>query len=292
MQKNEKWIVTVIGCILVGLTQHVSAVQVFFTGTGGDWADPANWSAPLTEGDYAVIRAHKSDAGPVVTIRSDVGTVNRAWIGDASGKYGPATLNIQDGAKINTLGSSEIPRIGQFNAIGFINISGGHYRSGKTMGSQYLKVGIDTAGKPATGALTISGGTIESKFIVGSTGVAGSTPDKLRIEGDKAKISSPVSASSGETLIVGQSGTLEFVFNSSGISSMTFKHSPVLFNRGSQIIIDGSAYTGGPKAFKLIDAVSLPDESATTVTLKNFKTPASYTWDKSNGDLTVTVSAP
>ena len=274
--------------VLMGLVSFSTAAQSphsYFTAQDGDWSVAANWDTgivPAGSNDYVHIRKSAK-----VTISTKAELINRAQIGDASGSEG--TLNIADGASLNTVGSTEVGRMNVVNSIGRMNISGGYYRSGASMGSQYLRVGVDTAGKPATGMLTISGGKVESKLMVGSTGVTGATPDTLRIEGSAATVFSDVSASSGDALVVGQSGIVEFVFGENGISCLTYKKSPATFNAGSQIVIDGTAYTGGPKTLKLIDAVSLGDESATAITLKGFKLPATHKWDKISGDLTVTV---
>jgi hypothetical protein len=261
------------------------APHSYFTAPAGDWSVAANWDTGVVPaGSNAYAHVRKS---AVVTVNSKADPVNRVQIGDASGSEG--TLNIADGCLLNTVGSTEVGRMNVVNSIGRMNISGGYYRSGASMGSQYLRVGVDTAGKPATGTLTISGGKVESKLMIGSTGVTGATPDTLRIEGSAATVFSDVSPSSGNALVVGQSGIVEFIFGENGISCLTYKKSPATFDAGSQVIIDGSAYAGGPKTFKLIDAASLSDESATAITLKGFKLPATYKWDKAAGDLIVTV---
>jgi hypothetical protein len=274
--------------VLMGLASFGTAAQAphsYFTAPSGDWSLAANWDTGVVPaGSNAYAHVRKSTKA---TISTKAEPINRAQIGDASGSEG--TLNIADGGSLNTVGSTEVGRMNVVNSIGRMNISGGYYRSGASMGSQYLRVGVDTAGKPATGTLTISGGKVESKLMVGSTGVTGATPDTLRIEGSTATVFSDVSASSGDALVVGQSGIVEIVFGENGISCLTYKKSPATFNPGSQIIIDGSAYTGGPKTFKLIDALSLSDESTTAITLKGFKLPAAYKWDKTAGDLVVTV---
>lgn len=261
------------------------ATHNYFIPAAGDWNTAANWDAgavPAGSNAYAHIRK-----SAVVTVSAKAEVINRVQIGDSSGSEG--TLNIVDGGSLSGVGSSEVGRMNSVNSVGRMNISGGYYRSGASQGSQYLKVGVDAAGKPATGTLTISGGKVESKLMIGSTGVAGATPDTLRIEGSAATVFSDVSASSGDGLVVGQSGTVEFVFDANGISCLAFKRAPATFNTGSQVVIDGSAYTGGPKTFKLIDAMALSDESTATVTLKGFKLPAAYKWDKTAGDLVVTV---
>lgn len=262
-----------------------TATHSYFIPASGDWNTAANWdSGKVPAGSNAYAHIRKS---VTVTVSTKAELINRFQLGDSSGSEG--TLNIVDGGSLSGVGSSEVGRMSSVNSVGRMNISGGYYRSGASQGSQYLKVGVDSAGKSATGTLTISGGKVESKLMIGSTGVSGATPDTLRIEGDAATVFSDVSASSGDGLVVGQSGTVEFVFGANGISCLGFKRAPATFNTGSQVVIDGSAYAGGPKTFKLIDAMALSDESTATVTLKGFKLPAAYKWDKAAGDLTVTV---
>jgi hypothetical protein len=284
MKNMKRGLIVLIGVASFGVAAQ-TAVHSYFTAPSGDWNVAANWdSGVVPNGSDAYAHIRKS---ATVTISTKTDQISRFQLGDSSGSEG--TLNIVDGGSLSGIGSSEVGRMSAVNSIGRMNISGGYYRSGVSVGSQYLKVGVDTAGKPATGMLTISGGKVESKLMVGSTGVTGATPDTLRIEGSAATVFSDVSASSGDALVVGQSGIVEFVFGENGISCPTYKKSPATFNAGSQIVIDGTAYTGGPKTLKLIDAVSLGDESATAITLKGFKLPATHKWDKISGDLTVTV---
>lgn len=260
-----------------------AATHYYFQPASGNWNVATNWDlGAMPTGDaYAHIESSK-----IATISSTVDQINRAQIGTTSGT---GTLNVVTGGWINTVGSTEVGRMAVVNSVGYMNVSGGYYRSGATAGSQYLKVGVDAAGKLATGILTISGGTVESKLMIGSAGIAGATADKMRIEGNTATIFSTQSTSSGSGLIVGDSGTVEFVFNSAGISGLTFNAADASFSTGSQIIVDGTAYTGGAQTFTLIDATTFTNGTP-TITVTNFGAGTTYNWDAANGNFTVTAA--
>ena len=156
-------------------------------------------------------------------------------------------------------------------------------------GENVLNVGLDTSSAHSTGVLTINAGTFSGRLLVGSA-EASDSGDKVTIHGASATIGT--TSTIGNALEVRASGTLEFKFDTSGISTMDYGTSGsggvATFAAGSQVVIDGAAYTGDTATFNLITAGTLGSENA-TVSLVNFAEGTTYDWDQTTDILSVNV---
>ena len=83
----------------------------------------------------------------------------------------------------------------------------------------------------------------------------------------------------------GNSGTFKFVFDASGVSPINV--SAWMFLDTIQLVVDGSAYTGGAGAFRLFDAVNfvglIPPGHITVTGFENSGLTASVEQDQTNG---------
>ena len=85
-------------------------------------------------------------------------------------------------------------------------------------------------------------------------------------------------------------GDLEFIFDETGISTLSYANEQARFYDGSTILVDGSAYTGGSDTFSLIDAASFFNTVTPAIVLTNFTDDVSYEWDAATAAFTVTAS--
>jgi hypothetical protein len=83
----------------------------------------------------------------------------------------------------------------------------------------------------------------------------------------------------------GNSGTFKFVFDASGVSPINV--SAWMFLDTIQLVVDGSAYTGGAGAFKLFDSANfvglIPLGSISVTGFDNSGLTASVEQDQTNG---------
>ena len=252
----------------------------------GGWSDGVNWAKGLLPRSIDSSYIHTGTA----TIDSDVGSVTTLHMG-YTGLTG--TLDIVGGANLTvTTGNGRIGRSGYVNSAGVINMTGGTLTYGASQ-NERLIIGLDSSvANSEQGSFTISGGTFAGGILLGST-VAGGSRDLLRIEGDAATIGS-ANAVTGNGLEVRSTGDMEFIFDETGISTLSYANEQARFYDGSTILVDGSAYTGSSDTFTLINATSFYNTVAPTIVLTNFADEISYDydWDTVNGDLTVTVDVP
>lgn len=283
---------------LAVVTSLFAADNVFAAGlsyvvnrSNGNWSDPTVWALnngliPGAE-DKVYVRN-----GYNITINSDVGSILQFYIGQDGTSSG--TVNIVNGMLISTTTSTaDRSCVGRpittttGTGRGWLNLSGGTLQMGAIPGAEVLNVGVNTAGTSCTGIFTISGsGTFDGRLLVGSN-ESGDSGDKVRIVGSSATVRS--SSTAGNALEVRGSGTLEFVFDSAGISTMAYAGSAVC-STGSTIIVNGAAYAGGTNTFNLITAGSLGDKNCTII-LTNFSTAASYEWSSLDGVFRVMVGS-
>ncbi len=280
------WVKVSLAVILL-MAGNASAANAILNTDGSAWSNSV-WTGITGypgSSDIAYIRN-----GYEVTVNSDVGSVTRFHIGDAAVS---GTINIvADGSLTSTTASdtlrSDLGRGTKDGSAGYMNISGGTLKMGNT-GGNVLNIGLDAASAHSTGILTISAGAFNGRLLVGSS-EAGDSGDQVTITGASAIIGT--ASTIGNALEVRASGTLEFKFDAVGISTMDYGTSGsggvATFAAGSQIVIDGSAYTGGAAAFNLITAGTLGAENA-TVSLINFAEGTTYDWNNTTDVLSVHV---
>ncbi len=255
--------------------------------TSGLWAKGANWDRGQYPGVSNLVYIRK---GLSATVTTDAGSIQRFYVGDNAATYstGLGFLNILPGGKLITLlDSSQVGRQNASGADGRLSISGGLLQMGDETGNYVLKVGVDNAAAPITGAVFLSGGEFRGRIQLGSTGISNALPDRLRIAGDTAVIGS--TSSSGPGLEVGGSGTVEYEFNSSGVSGMNFAQSTGIFHSGSSVVIDGAAYKSGAADFVLLQCAAF--NGTPNVTLQNCPDGTTYAWNTNAGTFTVFMAA-
>ena len=263
---------------LVGIFGSSFAANIAWNTPDGNWDDDASWSGSVQPGatDSAYINKWKA------TIDSDVGSIDSLYAG-----YTDLTGYLDIVAGGNLLVTSENGRIGRsgyVNSVGVITMSGGTLQYGASQDKRLI-LGLDSSvANGEQGMMTISGGTFAGQLLVGQNLVGGSI-DTFRVEGDAATIGS-TAITSTHGLDLRYTGVLEFAFNGTGISTMSFADTGS-FHSNSKIVVDGAEYVGGAGSFALIDCSSFSGSSQ--VTLQNFSDEVSYDWDAENGDLIVTV---
>ncbi len=264
--------------LLVAVASNTWALSVVATAEGGNWADAATWKGgtPPSSEDTAFVRG-----GSLLTIDSDVKDVGLLYLGD-SGAIG--TLNIVEGGELILNNSSFVGRQ-KSGSDGVLNLSGGSLQMGED-GGLTLMIGIDTAADSVTGCFTISGGEFIGRILLGSSIPEDAGQDILRIIGSEAEIGTQ-STVGQYSLEVRESGTIEYIFDEDGVSGMVFPEIAT-FRPGSKIIVDGAAYQGGRKSFKLLKAAVISPK-APEITMINFAEGATFKWDASKDEFTVTT---
>lgn len=293
--KNRNGLIAACVAVLATMLVQNTFANVFNKAIG-NWSVATNWSSAAAVpgvADEAYIRE-----GRTAIISSDVGVISNFFIGDNSTTYGTGTgiVTIAAGGKLVV--SSDGAQLGRqaAGAVGILNLNGGSLQIGDATGNMRMYVGLDTAtaGKNPAGFFNINSGTFNGRLLVGSTGIAGATADKVTINGSTATIKSTSTA--GNVLEVRQTGILNFIFDATGISTMDYGASGVggttTFSVGSQIIIDGSAYTGGSNTFTLIKAGTLGTKNCTVVLTNFANAGATYSWDQTADTFTVTTAVP
>ncbi len=259
-----------------------AASHYYFLPDNGAWEIAENWDQNNVPGDTTADTYAHVQGGRTAIITSSVSAINRFQLGAASEA---GILNIEAGAYLYMNGG---PDVGNgAGSTGFLNISGGTVKCGSA-GQNEIKVGVDSDGSAITGTLMISGGTVESEFVVGSSGVSGAEADLMQISGDKASIFSNASSTYGSGFTLHSSGTLKFVFSSTGISCLTFRNTDATFDAAAEIVIDGSEYVCSTRMFTLIDSTVF-NGSKPVITLQNFEEGTVCEWDAANGYLRISA---
>ncbi len=279
MQTKTAGRVVAMGIAVFAIAGSSWALSVVASSEGGNWADAAAWKtgAPPGAEDTAFVRD-----GSVLTIDSDVKDIGLLYLGD-SGAIG--TLDILEGGELILNKSSFVGRQ-KSGSDGILNISGGSLQMGDKSGSMTLMIGVDTAADSVTGCFTISGGKFAGRILLGSSIPEDAGEDILRIIGSEAEIGTK-STFGKYSLEVRESGTIEYIFDEDGVSGMVCPEIAT-FRPGSKIIVDGAAYKGGRKTFKLLKAAVISPKSP-EITLKNFAEGTKFKWDASKDVFTVTT---
>ena len=229
---------------------HLSpAATIVFNTSSGNWNQSSNWSPTTVPGttdpDDAVIRSGRS-ALINTNVSSGSGSVTNVYIGgEFAGNPTAGTVTLQTGGVLNVTGDLQVKRQNQ-NGTGTFTATGGSFSANN------FYVGLGTAG---TGTATLSGSsaaTISNNTIVGdNSGASGF----LEIVGSNVSLS-------GNSFSLRSTGTLKFTLDATGISTLNFSGT-ANFASGSNLLVDGSSYTGGSAVFTLLDASGFSAFSST-----------------------------
>ncbi len=269
--------------VTVGGAPSTTRIFKVPVGTSGDWNVATNWTEDVVPRpiDSTFVRD-----GRTVNVNTDVGSVIGINIGDKASTYNPTgTVNILSGTLVVST-EVEVGRRDAAGSVGTLNISGGTFQAGDAAGSLAVLIGADT-GEPATGVLEVSGtGTFIGRAIVGSND-AGESGDIFRIVGSGVTVGN-TSTFGANSLEFRDSGSLEFVFDASGISTASFEENVTFSSNSVGIVVDGSAYTGASQTFTLLTAGQIASIEP-AIELSGFVDGAIYNWDSSNDVFTITV---
>ncbi len=255
----------------------------FVLSASGGWHVGSNWNRGQTPSDINNVYIRD---GLTATVSTDVGTVQRFYLGDNATTYPPGTgtLTISGGKLISALTAAQVGRQNTPGAFGRLNLSAGLLQLGAA-GDLVLNIGVDTATAGVTGEVVVCGGELRGRILLGSSGVSGATADRLRIQGSSATLGS---TAAGLGLDVAATGTLEFIFDASGVSPLNYPAGTARFQSGSHIVVDGAGYTGGAGNFVLLQCVSF--DGTPTIDLQNFPAGTTSTWSTATGTFTVAVA--
>jgi hypothetical protein len=250
------------GSVFIGVQGNAS-----YTLSSGSIDASNNFTVGSSAGSVGTL----TQSGGSITVGSSVALSGQTFIGQS----GTGTFNYSGGTFKSTSFS-----IGQnTGASGTVNQTGG------TIDLLFGPAGAGsmTIGSLGTGVYSISNGTLQAvdlTVMVSSnlTGIG-----TLNIAG-----SSTVNCTG--LLALGSNGVINIAFRTNGVAQMNFTGTGTnTFDIGSQINVDGSAYTGGPGSFTLIHGVLF--DGTPTITLTNFALGATNVWDTNSGNFTVTVGA-
>jgi hypothetical protein len=251
------------GTVFVGVQGNGS-----YNLTGGSLLASNNLTVGSSAGGVGTI----NQGGGSIIVGSSVAASGQAFVGQS----GTGTFNLSAGTLAATAFS-----IGQNSgAIGVVNQSGGtiDLLNGPA-GPGSMSIGV-----VGTGTYSISNGTLLAQnltVMVSSNGVSAGT---LNLAGNAG-------VNCTGALFLGLNGIINFAFRPDGVAQMNFAGAEAsVADVGSQIFVDGSAYTGGAGSFTLINAASFVGEP--TITLNNFALGATSVWDTNNGNFIVTVGTP
>jgi len=248
------------------------------TYSSGNWSDVSKWGSGLgfpapvppqfeddvyIDGDKTVDLNINSTVKSLIIGRSNrygilnvntAGTTLTVNTGTTIDGGGSGTMNITDGT-VSACGAVTV------NSSGLIDINGGTFilPSNNVIlggaGLLKLQAGAFSGGNNTSDSMylrsniEVSGGTFSwlSQIICGNTG----SPAEFKVVGNAASITMRHIQTSYTYCDL----TLKYILNSDGVS--TINMTSWMFLDHTKIVVDGSAYTGGPKTIKLIDGVSI-----------------------------------
>jgi MYXO-CTERM domain-containing protein len=285
-----------LGLALGGLAaSEARGASIVFNVANGDWNTASNWSPTTsvpgtTAVDIAFIRGNRvaNIDAPTAPNNSPTSGIDIVRIGEAATGLGPGTLNIGAGGTLTTIRDIEVMRRGTLaDAHGTLNLTGGSIDVGGTF---YIGAGTTNNSGNGTGTLNASG----TSSIVGSMTIGTTSQDDG--SGTFNVIGNGVSFGDGgaaKALIVNDFGAINFNLGSTVGPTWNFAASPVTFNAGAGLVVDGTNYTGPDGTFTLINGLSLVGTAATVdESTVNFAPgrAATINFDTASGDVTLTVT--
>lgn len=270
-KKSVRWAIPALLAMVIGFSAvNANAVSIITRAAGGSgiWSQTNIWSASIVPnaGDNVFIRN-----GCIVTLDSTAAAINNITIGEGTTSSG--MLRVVTGGYLNLTGSVAVAKTAVASGYGTLEIAGG----------TFIKNGSVVVGNGGiTGLVSISSGTFVGSIELGSAATNLDVGDRFRVIGSTANIS-------GVNFTAGRGSITEFIFDATGIATLNYS-GIARFATGSQIIIDGAAYTGGAHTFSLLNVGDIGTSiGAPTVILTNFAAGTTYNYDTSGNTFTVTT---
>jgi hypothetical protein len=209
-------------CLLMTVGVQAAFINNTFNLATGDWNTAANWSQGWvpgqrtgTEQDRAIV-----NAGRVANVNSAAPAPNLAYDITVGNNAAGATVNV----------SANMSSINIIRIAGALSANGDMLQTAGTVSAKGVAVGFATG---AGGLYKISGGALT----VGSGDIQILNSGTLSLQGSMATISS-------SNLLTTGAGKLEFVLCATGVNAISVANTFTVDSALSQLVIDGSAYTG------------------------------------------------
>lgn len=118
-----------------------------------------------------------------------------------------------------------------------------------------------------TALFAISGGKLTGSLRVG-TSRPNTNTGTFSLRGSQASVSGPTDPKG--ILMVWASGTLEFVLDEKGVSTMNYGKNILTLHEGANIVIDGTAYKGGAQQLWLVKAARVVKVADVNLSTRGF----------------------
>ncbi len=229
-----------------------------FKKRAGKWDNKANWSSgqvPTSEEEAVIGDDSKVD------LTSKVSSVSAIMLAGT----GTASLTLGKDAVLETVRQLRIGRT-QTNAVGILSLEGGTLRTdikGEKPYVHLLHVGGGST-HSSTGLAYFKSGTYEGAIRIGSE-LANTGVGTLSIIGSQATARAKAE---GEHIWITPYGTLDFILDADGVSSLDYKKANLNLAQGSRIRVVGDKYNGPSKTIVLIACKQVHDKGANIELLK------------------------
>ena len=252
--------------------------------SSGDWQTVGTWNQTGTPGpaDDVYIRGATVNSSRHVQVNGAAGSVNLLFIGEAG--RGILTINADGSLSVTGAPGVQVARESINGARGELYINGGSLTTSNLyVGAINNSAHVSNAGE---GFMAITQGVLDA-----GTFTIGQSADRTGV----FEINGAGSTITGNELTLMGYSTIDFKFDATGISTLSF--AGIDLRAGSNVLIDGTAYTGGSATFVLFSAstaFSGYDESIFSIGGFNenfYTTDLSYDEVSRNVVLTVTASA-
>ena len=269
--------------VIAGLaTTDADGASIVYNSNNTNWNVGSSWAGGIVPGPADAAFVRNNHTSIVNTAVSNIATLN---LGEPGGN---GTVSLQPGGSLTVTGDAQIMRRGTFaGALGTVNLTGGSFTVGGTMfvGNGSTNTGNGVGSVSASGSSSVTGAiTLGSSTQALGTGNLTLTGSSLSI-GDGG-VSKPFVANDFSTIL--------FNLGAAGPSTLNYAASAVTLNAGSELVVDGSNYTGPFEAtYTLINGASLAGTAATVNESVTGFTPgytAEIVFDSANGDVLLTVT--
>lgn len=225
-----------------------------FTAQKGDWSQARSWmkgTPPAGE----LPRVNINGGSTVTIARPEPLPLAVMYLG--LGKAQPTTVVFEKNARL-TVGKLVMPTLYITGSQAEFLMKGGELSVGELKDGQFNgPMGVGIGATTSGGArFILSGGKLTAGILVGSS-LPKTNTGVFVVQGSQAVCA--LAKYPGSTLDVRASGTLEFVLDANGVSTIDARHGSVEFRPGSTLRIDGTAFAGNPQTITLIQGGYLRD---------------------------------